>query len=130
VRETNIAAGLSPPCPEAGSAESTTLSSETPLRTWQKVRISEIRQQDLQAINMRLSSAGENTLAKLVDRSQFANNLAGRTIAGHTARLLREWLKPSSHVDHTGSSCLAITLTGEEIVEIVHKKPSARLRKP
>ena len=92
--------------------------------------MSECRQQDLHAIDMRLSSAGGDMLAKLADRSQFANNLAGRTIAGRTARLLREWLKPSSHVDHAGPSCLAITLTGEEIVEIVHKKPSARLRKP
>lgn len=92
--------------------------------------MSEMRQQDLHAIDTRLSSAGGDMLAKLADRNQFATNLAGRTIAGHTARLLREWLKPSSHVDHAGPSCLAITLTGEEIVEIVHKKPSARLRKP
>ena len=85
------------------------------------VRISELRQEDVQAIN---------TLAKLGDRNHLAGNLAERTIAGRTATLLREWLKPSSHVDHAGPSCLAITLTGEEIVEIVHKKPSARFRKP
>jgi hypothetical protein len=62
-----------------------------------------------------------NTLAKLVGRNHLASNLAERSIAGRTTTLLREWLKPSSHVDHAGSRYLAITLTGEEIVEIVHK---------
>ncbi len=81
-----------------------------------------MRQQDLQAIDIRLSSAGGHTLAKPVDDSKFSNNLALRTtIAGRTARLLQEWLKPSSHVSHSGPTCLAITLTGKEIAEFVHE---------
>jgi len=81
-----------------------------------------MRQQDLRAIDMRLSSAGDHTLAKLVDDGKFSNNLALRTtIAGRTARLLLDWLKPSSHVSHSRPTCLAITLTGKEIVEFIHE---------
>ena len=81
-----------------------------------------MRQQDLQAIDIQLSSAGDHTLAKPVDDSKFSNNLALRTtIAGRTARLLLEWLKPSSHISHSGPTCLAITLAGKEIAEFVHE---------
>lgn len=62
-----------------------------------------------------------NRSAKLLGRKHLPSNLAERSIAGRTARLLREWLKPSSHVDHAGPSCLAITLTGEEMVELIDK---------
>jgi hypothetical protein len=79
-------------------------------------------QQDLRATDMRLSSTGDDTLANLVDGSKFSNNPARRTtIAERTARLLLEWLKPSSHISPSGPTCLAITLTGEEIVEFVHE---------
>ena len=71
-----------------------------------------MRQQGLRTIDMRPSSSGDNTLANLVDRT---------TIAGRTARLLLEWLKPSSHISSAEPTCLAVTLTGEEIVEFVRE---------
>jgi hypothetical protein len=81
-----------------------------------------MRQQDLRSIDMRLSSTGDDTLANLVDGSRFSNNPARHTtVAGRTARLLLEWLKPSSHISPSGPICLAITLTGKEIVEFVHE---------
>ena len=81
-----------------------------------------MRQQDLRAIDMGLSSAGNDTRAKLVNDSKLSNNLALRTsIAARTARLLLDWLKPSSHIGHSGPTCLAITLTGKEIVEFIHE---------
>lgn len=81
-----------------------------------------MRQHDLRSIDMRLSSTGYETLANLVDSSRFSNNPARHTtVAGRTARLLQEWLKPSSHISPSGPTCLTITLTGEEIVEFVHE---------
>ena len=81
-----------------------------------------MRQQDLRAIDMRLSSAGDDTRAKLVNDGTLSNNLALRTsIAARTARLLLDWLMPSSHISHSGPTCLAITLTGKEIVEFIHE---------
>ena len=78
--------------------------------------------QDLRAIDMRLSFSDDDTLANLVDDPKFSNNPARRTtIAARTARLLREWLKPSSHMSCSEPSCLAITLTCKEIVEFVHE---------
>jgi len=79
-------------------------------------------QQDVQAINMRLSFSDDDTLANLVDDRKFSNNPARRTtIAARTARLLLEWLKPSSHIRCSEPTCLAITLTCKEIVEFVHE---------
>jgi hypothetical protein len=87
-------------------------------------------QQELGATDMRLSFSDENALADFVDDSKFSNNPARRTtIAERTARLLLEWLKPSSHVSRSEPACLAITLTCKEIVEFVHEKPSAGLCK-
>jgi hypothetical protein len=81
-----------------------------------------MRQQDLRAIDMRLSSSGHDTLANLVDGNKFSNNPAHQTtIAGRTARLLLEWLKPSSHISRAEPTCLAVTLTGEEIIEFVRE---------
>jgi hypothetical protein len=81
-----------------------------------------MRQQDLRATDMWPSSAGDDTRAKLVDDSKSSSNLAlGTTIAGRTARLLLDWLKPSSHVSHSRPTCLAITLTGKEIVEFIRE---------
>jgi len=81
-----------------------------------------MRQQDLRATDMWPSSAGDDTRAKLVDDSNSSSNLAlGTTSAGRTARLLLDWLKPSSHVSHSRPTCLAITLTGKEIVEFIHE---------
>ena len=71
---------------------------------------------------MGLSSAGNDARAKLVNDSKLSNNLALRaSIAARTARLLLDWLKPSSHVSHSRPTCLAITLTGKEIVEFIHE---------
>jgi hypothetical protein len=79
-------------------------------------------QQDLRAIDMRLSFSDDDTLASLVDDSKFSNNPARRTtIAARAARLLLEWLKPSSHISRSEPTCLAITLTCKEIVEFVHE---------
>jgi hypothetical protein len=79
-------------------------------------------QQDLRATGMRLSFSDDDTLASLVDDRKFSNNPARRTtIAERTARLLLEWLKPSSHISRSEPSCLAITLTCKEIVEFVHE---------
>ena len=79
-------------------------------------------QQDLRAIDMRLSFRDDDTLANLVDDSKFSNNPARRTtIAARTARLLLEWLKPSSYVSGSEPTCLAITLACKEIVEFVHE---------
>lgn len=81
-----------------------------------------MRQQDLRAIDMRLSSSNDDALANLMDGSKFSNNPAHRTtIGGRTARLLLEWLKPSSHISRSEPTCLAVTLTGEEIVEFVRE---------
>jgi hypothetical protein len=81
-----------------------------------------MRQQDLRAIDMRLSFSDDDTLANLVDDSKFSSNPARRTtIAERAARLLLEWLKPSSHIGRSEPTCLAITLTCKEIVEFVHK---------
>jgi len=78
--------------------------------------------QDLRAIDMRRSFSDEDTLAHFVDDSKFSNNPARRTtIAARTARLLLEWLKPSSHASRSETACLAITLTCKEIVEFVHE---------
>ena len=79
-------------------------------------------QQDLRTIEMRLSSSDNDALANLVDDSKFSNNPARRTtIAARSARLLLEWLKPSSHIGCSEPTCLAITLTCKEIVEFVHE---------
>lgn len=79
---------------------------------WQKSR----------ATDMRLSSASNNSPAKLMNESKFSSNLALQTtIPGRTARLLLEWLKPCSHISHLGPTCLAITLTGKEIAEFVRE---------
>ena len=78
--------------------------------------------QHLQLTNMPSSSAGINHLRKPVNPSGVPSIFAGSTtIVGRTARLLREWLKPSSHISRSGPTCLAITLTGEEIAELVHE---------
>jgi hypothetical protein len=79
-------------------------------------------QQELRAIDMRLSFSDDDALANLVDDSKFSNNPARRTtIAARSARLLLEWLKPSSHISRSEPTCLAITLTCKEIVEFVHE---------
>ena len=73
----------------------------------------EMGQQDLRTIDMRLSFSDGDTLA---------NNPARRTtIAARTASLLREWLKPSSHIGRSEPTCLAITLACKEIVEFVRE---------
>lgn|GEM_PF-2458463 len=77
---------------------------------------------DLRTIDMRLSFSDDDTLANLVDNSKFSNNPARRTtIAARSARLLLEWLNPSSHIGRSEPTCLAITLTCKEIVEFVHE---------
>ena len=79
-------------------------------------------QRNLGAMDMRLSFSDEDVLVNLVDDSKFSNNPARRTtIAERAARLLLEWLKPSSHISHSEPACLAITLTCKEIVEFVHE---------
>ncbi|HVG91588.1 MAG TPA: hypothetical protein VNB54_08870 [Alphaproteobacteria bacterium] len=79
-------------------------------------------QQDLRTIDMRLSFGDDDTLANLLDDSKFSNNPARRTtIAERAARLLLEWLKPSSHISRSEPACLAITFTCKEIVEFVHE---------
>ena len=116
-RKKRIAAGLSPSLSGRVLAGSTTL-----LRNWPVPGEGGMRQQDLRATDMWPSSAGNDTRAKLVDDSKSSSNLAlGTTIAGRTARLLLDWLKPSSHVSHSRPTCLAITLTGKEIVEFIHE---------
>jgi len=79
-------------------------------------------QQDLRTIDMRLSFSDDDALANLVDNSKVSSNPARRTtIAARTAGLLREWLKPSSHIGRSEPTCLTITLACNEIVEFVHE---------
>jgi hypothetical protein len=61
--------------------------------------------QDLRAMGVRRSFSDQDTLAHFVDDSKFSNNPARRTtIAARTARLLLEWLKPSSHASRSEPS--------------------------
>ena len=75
------------------------------------------------AVGLRaIDISDDDTLSRLVDDSKFSNNPARRTtIAARSARLLLEWLKPSSHIGRSEPTCLAITLTRREIVEFVRQ---------